>query len=83
MVKRVVVIFAGMALLSGEAIGEIGKVGLYWIMPDHSHVEIPEGNVASAYSRPIVDSGVTATAATSTIDLLNGLGYSVPIIVRR
>lgn len=61
------------SFLGCEAVGEIDNHELCW-MPDHYHAEIPEGGIASAYSRPIVDSGAAAPMATGTIDLLKSLG---------
>lgn len=46
-------------------------------MPDHNHMDIPEGDVG-AYTRPIVDSG--ATAATGATDFLKSLGAPFLIV---
>ena len=65
------------SILGGEAMGEIGKHGLYWL-PDHTHVEIPDTD-AGAYRRTVSeDSGVTATA-TGTMNFLKSLG--LPFII--
>lgn len=78
--KRSVTFILVGSLLGGEAVGEISKHGPYWL-PDHTHSENPEPD-AGAYRHTIaVDSGATATAATTgTLELLKRLGYTLPIV---
>jgi hypothetical protein len=77
--KQWVALAAIGSLLGSEAVGEIDKRRPYWMTsPYHSHMEIPEG-VASGCSRPIVDSGATATA-TGAMNLLRSLGVLFPIV---
>jgi hypothetical protein len=72
MSKQLTAILAVGSLLGSEAVGEIDKSALYWMAaPDHNHTEIPESG-ASAFCRPMVDSGATATRGTT--GLLNVLG---------
>jgi hypothetical protein len=78
--NRWIVILAAGSILTSEAINQVDKHGCYWLAPDHSHVEKPEGD-ASASTRSIsVDSGA-ATATTGSLALLNTLGVAPFLIV--
>lgn len=69
--RDVVAGFAVGLLLTGEVVSE--KHGPYWLAPDHSHTEIPAGNI-NFNNRISVDSGAaTSTASTGVLNLLPAL----------